>query len=239
MTSGSTGSPTAPTASLAARAWTPRRFSILIEAGLWLWLAADVVDGVLRPLLGSPGLGLLYGTYWGRRPSIDATLTEDALASVPESTVLPGPLVGGPFPPGEYVETSGLDGFTVAVQDGMSPRQWTGLVGGEILAALVSVVTLSLFILMVRDLRRGDLFRPLNLTRLYRAAVVLAVGGTAAELLTLWGRHGVLLAERLGGVAVLDWTVSLNPLLLGVALLVVAEALRQGIRMRADTEGLV
>jgi hypothetical protein len=239
MTSDSAGSAATPAPSLAARAWTPRRFSILVEAGLWLWMAANIVDGVLRPLLGSPGLGLLYGTYWGRRPSVDATLTEDALARVPESAVLPGPLVGGPFPPGEYVETYGLDGFTVVVQDTMSARQWTGLVGGEILAAVVSAVVLSLFILMVRDLRRGDLFRPLNLTRLYRAAVVLAVGGMASVLLHVWGRHGVLLADRLDGVAVLDWTVSLNPLLLGVALLVVAEALRQGIRLRADTEGLV
>jgi hypothetical protein len=221
-----------------ARAWTPRRFSIAVEVGLWLWIAAATVDGLLRPLLGATGLGILHGTYWGAHPLVDATLTEDAAATVTQPTVLPGYLVGGPFPRGEYVETLGLDGFTVAVGDGMSARQWFGLVGGE-LAGAVTVVALALFVLMVRDLRRGDLFRGANLHRLYVVAAVIGVGGTLSEVLLAWGRTAVLQADRLGGAAALDWTVSLNPLILGGALLVVAEALRQGIRMRADTEGLV
>lgn len=213
--------------------------SLVLQVALGIWIASTLVEHVLRPILGPTLLGIATGPFWGWPGSIDATITEETWLTGTPPSDLPGMLVGGPFERGEYVETTGPTGITIAIHQPMTFRQFVGVAGAEILMGLVVVIALTLALLIVRDLRGGQLFAPGTLRRTYVIAAVVGIGGTLAEIAGAWGRVGILRGPVVAGLVEVDWSVSFAPLYIGLGIAAATEVVRQGIRMRHDVEGLV
>jgi len=235
---------TTPRRHEAARA---RRAVTALEVLLWAVLTVVLLTQLVRPLVGPALLGWVQGPYWGTLPSIQAHLSGAAWAEAAQQaaaagTTLPSALLHG-LPAGKYIRGEAVGatlptGLTVSVLD-PDLRQAVGTAVGPLLGGLVVIAALLLAILVVRDLRRGLLFTTTNLHRAYAAAAVLAVGGTLAELAGAWGRVGILRSPRIAGYVDVDWSISLTPLVLGLAIAGGAEILRLGTRMQDDVEGLV
>lgn len=224
---------------------TARAAATVLEAVLWTALAATLVTRVVRVLLGPALLDVGQGSFWGMAPSIPARLSGSTWNTAVDQMggSLPPALAygldGGPFERGGHVEVTIPTGVEVSVWEPMAFRQMVGVAGAEILGGLVLAVALFLAVLIVRDLRRGELFSPRNLRRTYVIAAVVGVGGMIAEAAAAWGRVGVLESPRIAGVVEVAWSVSFIPLIAGLAIAVGAEILRLGTRMQSEVQGLV
>jgi hypothetical protein len=216
----------------------------LLEGALWVLLAVVLVTQVVRPLVGPSMLGIGQGPYWGVDREVRADLSADvwAKAAAELGGTLPASLGrglgAGEYHQGEAVESTLPNSVQVQAWD-PDLRQTVGLGGSALLAGVVVAVALVLAILVVRDLRRGRLFRAANLRRVYAAAVVVGFGGMLAQALGAWGRVGILESPRLAGYVEPSWSVSFVPLVVGLTLAGGAEVLRLGARMQRDVEGLV
>ncbi|MDM7855050.1 DUF2975 domain-containing protein [Cellulomonas alba] len=216
----------------------------LLEATLWVLLAVVIVTQVVRPLVGPSMLGIGQGPYWGMDREIRADLSPDvwARAAADLGGTLPAALArglgDGEYHRGEAVESTLPNSVEIQAWD-PDLRQTAGLGGSALLTGVVVAVALALALLVVRDLRRGRLFRAANLRRVYAAAVVVGFGGMLAQVLGAWGRVGILESPRLAGYVEPSWSVSFVPLVVGLTLAGGAEVLRLGVRMQRDVEGLV
>jgi len=216
----------------------------LLEAVLWATLVVALVTQVVRPLVGPSMLGWGQGPYWGTDREIRADLSPEvwAKAAAELGGTLPAALMrglsDGEYGRGEAVESTLPNSVQLQAWD-PDLRQRMALGGSALLAGLVIAVALLLAILVARDLRRGLLFRAVNLRRVYVAAAVVGIGGMLAQVLGAWGRLGILEAPRLAGYVEASWSVSFVPLVVGLTLAGGAEVLRLGVRMQHDVEGLV
>jgi hypothetical protein len=223
---------------------TARAAAIVLEAMLWLALAATLVNQVVRPLLSEALLRVGRGPFWGSVPSVPARLSDSTWHTAVEQMggSLPPALrheFSGPYERGGYVDVTIPTGVEISVWDPMTFRQMVGVAGAELLGGLVITAALLLTILIVHDLRRGELFSPRNLRRVYVVAAVVGAGGMLAQVAAAWGRVGVLESPRIAGVVDVAWTVSFTPLIVGLAIAVGAEILRLGMRMQDEVRWLV
>jgi hypothetical protein len=210
------------------------RETVALEVVLWIALVLTVMSQVVRPLAdaGGPRWGV---ASWGETPTVTVTLDDAALATVTPSGL---PAVGADAVlPGDV--SMAPTGQAVVILENPTFRQLAAAYGEDVGYGLVVACVLVLAILAVRDLRRGELFTRRNLRRIYAAGVVVAGGGMLAQAVGLWGRTGLLADPAVAPHVVLDWTLSWAPLVAGLVVLGVAEAVRQGIAMRRDVEGLV
>jgi hypothetical protein len=216
----------------------------VLEGLLWVLLAVVVVTHVVRPLVSPSLLALGEGPYWGTDRSVRADLSpgvwESAAAEL--DGTLPSALGRGlgsrEYAHGEAVESTLPNSVELQAWD-PTFRQAMGLGGADLVGGVVAAGALVIGILVVRDLRRGRLFRPVNLRRAYLAAVVVGAGGMLAEVARAWGRVAILGVPRLAGYVLPSWSVSFVPLILGLTIAGGVEVLRLGVRMQADVEGLV
>lgn len=198
---------------------------ILLMFGWVAWPASQVV--------GSPAGG---------------TATSPLLVTVPLNgpgipdrldAALPGePTPEEPYPPGTLTFTA-VDSGIVRVWDPTFP-QWAGLVGPGLMVRGLTLGTLVLLFLVVRSLKRGDPFTLANSRRLLGIAALVGIGGQAALWLHTWGRQLVITDPAVAPYSIdsPDWT-DIRPLLVGLAVYVLADVFRRGTRMREDVEGLV
>lgn len=213
-----------------------RSAAALLEVVLMAVIVLTAVLGVVRPLIGPAALGLGTGNVFGRYPRVDAAidLTKVQVETTPEL-----PDAGqGDRAAGDALNLNLPHHTTVGVYD-PDLRQFLGLIGSQILVALLAIAVLALLLLVVRTLRHGDPFIPTNARRLYAIAALVGLGGEAAVLLKAWGEAGVLANPAVSPYLLHDTHVSLVPLAAGLAIAVAAEVFRQGAALREEVEGLV
>lgn len=213
-----------------------RSLVAVVEPLLLIAIVAVGVLGVVRPVVGPAGFGLVGGSVFGVFPTVEATLDLEQVR-VETDPVLPS-LSDGVVNPGDAVVATIPTRTTVAVYD-PSLRQSLGLVGSEVARGLLAIVVLLVLFLLARSLRQGDPFTPVNARRLYAIAAAVGLGGQAAVFLQAWGRDAVISSSTLAPYVIHDVTVSFVPLIAGLGIAVAAEVFRQGAALRADVEGLV
>jgi hypothetical protein len=113
-------------------------------------------------------------------------------------------------------------------------------VGPDLLVRGLTLGTLVLLFLVVRSLKRGDPFTRANSRRLLGIAALVGIGGQAALWLHTWGRQVVITDPAVAPYSLErpEWT-DIRPLLVGLAVYILADVFRRGTRMRDDVEGLV
>jgi hypothetical protein len=134
-----------------------------------------------------------------------------------------------------------LGGLPVVKATVFSPSwdQRLGLVGGRLVGGLTALGVLALLWKITRSLRRGEVFARQNARRLSAIALIVGVGGMAAQLLTAFGTVRVLDAEFVRGSVTPVFGLSFLPLFAALGVGVLAEVFRQGAALREDVEGLV
>lgn len=142
------------------------------------------------------------------------------------------------------------DSATLTIAELPDSARWLFAAQSAVLTLAVVGVSLSLLWLALRVLRTRPFGRSVT-AALVASAVLIIVGGTAAQVLEAAGKAAVM--DHLGGPAVtggagpidaesfvvFGLTVDLAPIGVGVALAVIALAFQIGARMQRDTEGLV
>jgi len=203
------------------------RQAALLETLLAAATVLTAVTLVALPMLGPGGLEVMGGPLL----TVDATLSEPVAG-------LPSLEDGGSFGAGDSVELGGLPVVTATV---FSPSwdQRLGLVGGRLVGGLTALGVLALLWRISRSLRRGEVFTRQNARRLSAVALIVGIGGTAAQLLTAFGTVRVLDAELVRGSVTPVFELSFLPLFAALGVGVLAEVFRQGTALREDVEGLV
>lgn len=214
-----------------------RSATTMLELVLLAAVAVTAVLGVARPLIGPAALGIGTGRVFGGYPSVEATVdvAEVRVETTPELPTLVGQ---GELAPGQALEFTIPHQTTVAVYD-PDVRQFVGLVGPEILLALLTIAVLVLLLLIVRTLRRGDPFVPSNARRLYAIAALVGLGGEAVVLLRAWGGAGVLAHPSVAPYVLQGSHITVVPLAVGLGIAVAAEVFRQGNALREEVASLV
>jgi hypothetical protein len=214
-----------------------RSATTLLELVLVAAIVLTAVLGVVRPLIGPTGLGLGTGPVFGNFPSVEATV-DLARVRVLTNPELPTLMGRDEVAPGDALELTIPQITTVGVYD-PDLRQFAGLIGSEILTALLTVAVLALLLLIVRTLRRGDPFVPQNARRLYGIAALVGLGGEVVAVIRAWGEAGVLGHPSIAPYVVQDTDITIAPVAVGLAIAVAAEVFRQGAALRDEVEGLV
>ena len=214
-----------------------RSATTLLEIFLAAMIVLTAVLGVVRPLLGPAALGIGTGRFFGEYPSVDATI-DPAKVQIQTSPELPTVAGRGEVAPGDALEATIPTHTTIGVYD-PDLRQFVGLIGSEMLTALLTMAVLTMLLLIVRTLRRGDPFIPANARRLYAIAAVVGIGGQAAVLLRAWGETAVLGHLMVAPYLFQGTHITFVPLVAGLGVAVAAEVFRQGAVLREDVEGLV
>jgi hypothetical protein len=219
------------------RASVARSAATLLEGALVAIIAFTVLLGVVRPLIGPAVLGIGTGAVFGTQPTVQAKLdlTAVQIRTIPD---LPTAAGRGELAAGDAFELTLPDATTVVVSD-PNAQQLLGLVGSEVLAALLAVAVLAMLLAVVRTLRRGDPFVPANARRLYTIAGTVGLGGVAVELLRAWGEFTVLSHPSIEPYVIESAEFSFVPVVAGLGIAVAAEVFRQGAALREEVEGLV
>jgi hypothetical protein len=222
--------------------------SMALEILLYIGIAATAVFGLLRTVLGTLGFGnllpgwawavseRLFGSYFlGESPSVRAQLAGSVTVSTdPELFNYTDQLV--PAGRGEF------SGPYEAQVNVFSPdlAQRFGLLGGQLLAVLLTLAVLLLLVKIVRTLRLHEgPFTMANARRLRLVALLVGVGGTVSALLVAWGEWLVLSEAAIGPFVVNRFEINFVPLLVGVGSYVFAEVFRRGAAMHADLARIV
>lgn len=69
--------------------------------------------------------------------------------------------------------------------------------------------------------------------------LLVGVGGSLAQLVTYAAHRSMVDRSAAAGYVEVPFHFGVGPVLAGLLVLVLAEAFRQGVRLRADVEGLV
>jgi len=149
--------------------------------------------------------------------------------------------------PAEQVTAAWYDSATLSVANLPDSARWLFAGHSAVMALSVVGVSLALLWLALRVLRTRPFGRSVT-AALVTSALLIIIGGTAAQLLEAAGRAAVV--DHLGpavtggagsGESLLAFglSVDLAPISVGMALAVVALAFQIGARMQRDTEGLV
>lgn len=214
-----------------------RTAAVFLELVLAGAILLVTVFGVAQPLLGPSVLGVGTGSIFGAYPAVDVTI-DPAAVKIETTPELPSLSDRGEVARGEAIELTLPTGSTAAVYD-PDLAQGLGLIGSEVLRAMLTIAVLALLLLLVRSLRHGDPFVPANARRLYAIAAVVGLGGQAAVLLEWWGRTMVMEHPLVAPYVLEGAHISFAPLLAGLGIAVAAEVFRQGAELRREVEGLV
>lgn len=111
--------------------------------------------------------------------------------------------------------------------------------GPVLFAQALALTVLVLLWRIVGTVARGEVFIRENARRMLAIGLVVAVGGSLAQVLRYLGWVDMIEHSAAAGVVKAEWSFSFLPLLVGAVILLLAEVFRQGVRMRADVEGFV
>jgi hypothetical protein len=114
-----------------------------------------------------------------------------------------------------------------------------GFAGPKLAEQAMVLVVLWLLWLVVRTVPAGEIFTPANARRMLTIGAVVALGGSAVQLLTYLAHRAIISRSAADGILEVAFSLSFLPLLAGAVILLLAEVFRQGVRLRADVDGLV
>lgn len=114
-----------------------------------------------------------------------------------------------------------------------------GFAGPELAAQAVILLVLWLLWRIVCTVPTADVFTPANAQRMVGIGLAVAVGGSAVQLLGYALHRGIVARSAAAGLVDVTFTLSFLPLVIGAVVLLLAEVFRQGVRLRADVDGLV
>ncbi|WP_335934823.1 DUF2975 domain-containing protein [Streptomyces sp. PTD5-9] len=109
----------------------------------------------------------------------------------------------------------------------------------EIVDGVLLIVVLGLLFRMARSLREGEEFTARNIGRLRAIAVTVFLMGVLTPPLEAVTTSSLLRGTGAEDQVPFSFTFSFHYLLLALLIAAVAEVFRRGVRLRADTEGLV
>ncbi|GHJ44150.1 hypothetical protein Cs7R123_14920 [Catellatospora sp. TT07R-123] len=210
-----------------------------------------LVFGVWPALLGPAGLDLVRGVAPMPVPQ-----------SVPQVAVQPGAQFAqrwqsagtGAKPIFDWVDTS--DGTRDATTGrlpvelmpwgdmrlsfwGMDLGDRLAYVAPELLAQALILLVLWLLWRTVRTVPAGEVFTVGNARRMVGVGLAVAAGGSAVQLVAYQAHRLVVEHSAAAGVVRAVFSFSWVPLVAGAVVLLLAEVFRQGVRLRADVDGLV
>jgi hypothetical protein len=113
------------------------------------------------------------------------------------------------------------------------------LVLPTLVVSLLILAGIYLVFLIARTLCAGEPFTPRNPRRLYGVAVLIVVGTVVDGLLTAICTDQLVAGTSLAERVPFRVDIPLTPFAVAFLVAAVAEAFRIGVRLRADTEGLV
>jgi len=111
--------------------------------------------------------------------------------------------------------------------------------GPVLFTQALALTVLVLLWRIVGTVASGEVFVRENARRMLAIGVIVAVGGSLAQVLRYLGWVDMIEHSAAAGVVRAAWSFSFLPLLAGAVILLLAEVFRQGVRIRADVEGLV
>jgi hypothetical protein len=229
----------------------------LVEIGLWFVAAASAFWATLW-ILGYNGFGrVAYGTIpswlepismfgshvqWTAVPSVPVTVDRSVVDSILKgySQVSDMPDANG-VPPAHYGEL--LPGASrLAVWDPTTTQRvaFVGLHVATYLAVIFIAITLAR---LVADSRGESPFAARNVARLRRIGLLVLVGAPLASfvnwLVIRWMVESSSMGDEVGVYGYRLSSVPIWTILVGAAVLVLADVWRRGVRMADDVEGLV
>lgn len=127
---------------------------------------------------------------------------------------------------------------TVTLPDVSTGQHLLALLPQAVLVLLVTAGAVLLF-QVVRALRRGDVFEPASVARLRALALLIIIGGTAAQWIHDLTRNELLADAPLPGEAPIVFELSFLPMMVGLLVAFLSEVYARGAALRADVEGMV
>ncbi|MBY8874180.1 DUF2975 domain-containing protein [Micromonospora sp. PLK6-60] len=113
------------------------------------------------------------------------------------------------------------------------------LAGPDLAAQALILAVLWLLRRIVRTMPAAEVFTAVNARRIVLIGLLVAVGGSAVQLLGYAADKAVIARSAAAGVVDVAFSFSVAPLAIGAIVLLLAEVFRQGVRLRADVDGLV
>lgn len=114
-----------------------------------------------------------------------------------------------------------------------------GFAGPQLAAQAVILLVLWLLWRIVRTVPAAEVFTQGNARRVVGIGLAVAVGGSAVQLLGYALHRGIVARSAAAGIVDVTFSFSFLPLVIGAVVLLLAEVFRQGVRLRADVDGLV
>ncbi|MFX0592509.1 DUF2975 domain-containing protein [Melissospora conviva] len=132
--------------------------------------------------------------------------------------------------------------FTPTMKLSILEPTWTdrvGFVGPALAAQALFLLVLWLLWRIVGTVPTGEVFTSANARRIVGIGLVVAVGGSAVQLLGFAAHKAIIARSAAAGIVDVAFTFSFMPLAIGAIVLLLAEVFRQGVGLRADVAGLV
>ena len=234
---------------MAAVPLSRRSLTTAVRALLVLAALVSVAFVVLPMTIGGQGLDLTNHTV---RPftrervmSIEVTGTDRLFRErMPDGW--PVPFQTADSPQGTVDATTGKPAVELFMFDGMQLTFWNPTVldrlayaGPSLFTALLTLSVLLLLYRIVGTVDSGDVFTRSNARRILWIGLLVGIGGSAVQL-AQYAAHASMVSRSAGaGLLEVPFRFAATPVLAGAVLLVLAEAFRQGVRLRADVDGLV
>jgi hypothetical protein len=114
-----------------------------------------------------------------------------------------------------------------------------GFAGPQLATQVLILLVLWLLWRIVRTVPTAEVFTPANAGRMAWIGLTVAVGGSAVQLLGYAAHKAIIARSAAAGIVDVAFSFSFLPVVVGAVVLLLAEVFRQGIRLRADVDGLV
>lgn len=230
---------------------TVKASSRLLTVLLGACAAAVLVFGVWPTLLGPSGLDIARGF------PMPAPQAMPSLAVQPDGGFRQRWQAGAGATPAELFpwkdtsngtrdETTGLPPVELTPWQSMELTFWgptwqdrLGFAGPRLAAQALILLVLWLLWRIVRTVPTAEVFTPANARRMTGIGLTVALGGSAVQLLGFTAHKAVITRSAAAGIVDVAFSFSFLPLLVGAIVLLLAEVFRQGVRLRAEVDGLI